>query len=372
MNDSYKVVDADGHVLEPPDLWTKNIDKKFRDRAPKIVFDQDGHERIWIDGNLRGHAETLASTGTVGVPGDQITGKRRKYLDGRPGGFDPHARIKDMDLDGVDITVLYPSLGLQSGAIVEPDFAAAVCRTYNCWIADYAKAYPDRLFGVAMLPMQSVEHAISELKYATQNLGLGSAFLRPNPYNDRLLSDPAYDPLWAEAQELDCSIAYHEGTGGMKAAGIDRVNGRTARHVVSHPMEMMLASLNIIWGGVCERFPKLRFGFLECGGGWMPAWLDRMDRHFDRKGVYDDAQVKLPPSEYFRRQCWISFEPVERTMASAADFLGPNRMLWATDYPHIDGYFPGAPKMIAEKLKDPVLRQVLSQGAIEFYPHIER
>ena len=104
----------------------------------------------------------------------------------------------------------------------------------------------------------------------------------------------------------------------------------------------------------------------------MPAWLDRMDRHFDRKGVYDDAQVKLPPSEYFRRQCWISFEPVERTMASAADFLGPNRMLWATDYPHIDGYFPGAPKMIAEKLKDPVLRQVLSQGAIEFYPHIER
>ena len=132
-------------------------------------------------------------------------------------------------------------------------------------------------------------------------------------------------------------------------------------------MEMMVTSVNIIWGGVCERFPKLRFAFLECGGGWMAPWLDRMDRHFDRKHVHGNSDLKMRPSEYFRRQCWISFEPVESTIAQHAELLGANKLLWATDYPHPDGFFPGAPQMIADKLPVAVRRQVLAQGAMDFY-----
>jgi len=224
-----------------------------------------------------------------------------------------------------------------------------------------------------MLPMQSVEHAVEEMRFARTRLGFRAAFIRPNPYNGRLLCDPAYDVLWAAAEELDCSIGVHEGVGGMSAASDGRVQGPEARHIASHTIEMMLASLNIIWNGVCERYPKVRFAFLEASGGWMAPWLDRMDRHFDEKlvrGKTSLAEKVAPPrrpSEYFERQCWISFEPVETCLPILASKLGAHKILWATDYPHRDGFFPGAPKMIADCLPDEASRKVLGQSARDFY-----
>jgi predicted TIM-barrel fold metal-dependent hydrolase len=218
-----------------------------------------------------------------------------------------------------------------------------------------------------MLPMQSVELAIEEMKYARNQLGMRSGFLRPNPYNDRMLSHPSYEPFWAEAQALDFAIGLHEGTGGMPAAGVERFDSPGAKHIVSHTVEMMLASLSVIWGGVCERYPKLRFAFLESGGGWIVPWLDRMDRHFDDNGVFNDTTLKMFPSEYFKRQCWIAFEPVEGSLSVLAEYLGPDRILWATDYPHPDGFFPGAPKMIAEKLPEKYRRRVLAESAMQLY-----
>jgi predicted TIM-barrel fold metal-dependent hydrolase len=153
----------------------------------------------------------------------------------------------------------------------------------------------------------------------------------------------------------------------MPATGTDRVQGFGARHIVSHTMEMMLASLSLIWGGVCQRYPKLRFGFLESGGGWIAPWLDRMDRHYNDKGFFNDSHLKMAPSEYFQRQCWISFEPVEGSLPYLVDYLGANKILWATDYPHPDGFFPGAPKMIAEKLPESMRRNVLAESAMQFY-----
>ena len=130
---------------------------------------------------------------------------------------------------------------------------------------------------------------------------------------------------------------------------------------------MMLASLSVIWGGVCERFPKVRFAFLESGGGWIAPWLDHMDHHFNDNGVFNDSSLRLRPSEYFQRQCWISFEPVEGSLSYLAEYLGPRKILWATDYPHPDGFFPGASAMIAEKLPEKARRQVLAASAILFY-----
>ena len=163
-----------------------------------------------------------------------------------------------------------------------------------------------------MLPMQSIELAVEEMRYARNELGMRAGFLRPNPYNDKMLGHRDYDVFWAEAQDLDFSVGIHEGTGGMPAVGVERFRSFGAKHMVSHTMEMMLAALSIIWDGVCERFPKVRVGFLESGGGWMAPWLDRMDRHFEDKGLFNDSTLTMPPSEYFKRQCWISYEPVRR------------------------------------------------------------
>src|SRR5437867_608349 len=228
MTRAYDVVDADGHILEPLDLWDHYIDPAFRERRPRFLIDENGKERLGVEG--------------------------------KKGGFDPHARIPDMDADGIDAAFLYPSLGLFAGAVSDPELAAAMCRAYNRWLADYCKPYPDRLFGVAMLPMQSVDLAIDEMRYTRQTLGMRGGFLRPNPYHgNKMISDPMYEKFWTMAEELDFSIGFHEGsTTAMPTVGVARFEAdRAARHMISHTMEMMLAALSVIWGGVVDRHPRL-------------------------------------------------------------------------------------------------------------------
>jgi predicted TIM-barrel fold metal-dependent hydrolase len=369
MGRSYDVIDADGHVLEPVDLFDTYIDPAYRDGAPRMIVDTDGKERLLIEGKVYGSPKGLGILGGVGARDGTVAEETMKYEEGRPGGFDPHARIPDMDLDGIDAAFLFPSVGLFSGAIQEPKLAAAVCRAYNRWLADYCKPYPDRLFSVAMLPMQSIELAIEEMRYARKELGMRAAFLRPNPYNGRMLHHPDYEPFWAAVEELDVAIGLHEGaSGGMPQVGVDRFTTRGARHIISHTMEMMLAAMSVIWEGVCDRHPKIRVGFMESGGGWIAPWLDRMDRHFDDQG-FNDSGLSMRPSDLFRRNCWISFEPVEGSLTVLADYIGPRKILWATDYPHPDGFFPGAPKLIADRagLSAETKRQILGGGAKAFY-----
>jgi predicted TIM-barrel fold metal-dependent hydrolase len=370
MARNYAIIDADGHVLEPLDLWTSYMEPKFRDAAPRLVVDaRDGKERLLVDGKLLGSHKGLGPIGAVGARDGVVSDDTATYRQGRPGGFDPHARIPDMDLDGIDAAFLYPSLGLFVGGIEDPALAAATSRAYNRWLADYCAPYPDRLFGVAMLPMQSVELAIAELRFARHELGMRAGFLRPNPYHGRALHSPEYEPFWDMAEELDVAIGLHEGIGGgMPTVGVDRFEGRGARHIIAHTMEMMLACMSMIWGGVVERHPRLRVAFLESGGGWIAPWLDRMDRHFDDQG-FNDSGLKTRPSELFQRNCWISFEPVEGSLSVLADYIGAHKILWATDYPHPDGFFPGAPALIAGRpeLSPATKAQILAGGAQGFY-----
>jgi predicted TIM-barrel fold metal-dependent hydrolase len=370
MTRAYNVIDADGHVLEPVDIWDKYIDPAYRERAPRIIMDTDGKERLNVEDQVLGSKKGFGIVGAIGsrddLPEDEAT---MRYVDGRKGGFDPHARIPDMDLDGIDAAFLYPTVGLFAGAIHDPGLAAAVCRAYNRWLADYCRPYPDRLFGVAMLPLQSIDLAIAEMRYARKELGMRAAFVRPNPYNGRMLHHPGYEVFWKAVEDLDMAIGLHEGaSGGMPQAGVDRFETRGAKHIVSHTLEMMLAAMSVIWQGVCDRHPKVRIGFLESGGGWIAPWLDRMDRHFDDKG-FNDSGLSMRPTDLFRRNCWISFEPVEGSLSVLADYIGPHKILWATDYPHPDGFFPGAPKLIADRpeLSAETKRQILGGGARGFY-----
>jgi hypothetical protein len=163
MGRTYHVIDADGHVLEPPDLWDHYLDPAYRDRAPQLFIDTDGKERLRLEGKVLGGPTGLGAAGAIGAR-QGAASINITYREGRKGGFDPHARIPDMDLDGIDAAFLYPSISLFAGAGEDPQLAAAMCRAYNRWLADYCHPYPDRLFGVAMLPMQSVELAIEEMR----------------------------------------------------------------------------------------------------------------------------------------------------------------------------------------------------------------
>ena len=261
MSRTYNIIDADGHVLEPPDFWQEYMDPKFRDRAPQLFVDTDGQERLRIEGKVLGGPKGLGFAGAIGArQGAAPTNIR--YIEGRKGGFDPHARIPDMDLDGIDAAVLYPTIGLFCGAASDSQLSAAMCRAYNRWLADYCKPYPDRLFGAAMLPLQSSELAIAEMRYARKELGMRSGFVRPDPYLGRSLDHKDYEPFWAEAQELDFAIGLHEGTGvhegpgATPAMGVDRVTSHGAKHIVSHTMEMMIGLLECDLGRCVRAFPQ--------------------------------------------------------------------------------------------------------------------
>ena len=262
------------------------MDKAFRDRAPRLVVNNDGKEMLLIEEKILGSQQGMGGIGGVGARQGTVQASTMTYSEGRPGGFDQHKRIPDMDLDGIDAVFLYPSMGLFAGSVQDPPLAAAMCRAYNRRLADYCRPYPDRLFGVAMLPMQSIDLAIKEMGFARKELGFRGGFLRPNPYNNKMIHHPDYERFWQAAEDLDFAIGFHEGgNSGMPTVGIDRFEGRAAQHIISHTIEMMLACMSVIWGGVCERHPKIRIGFLESGGGWVAPWLDPYGPAFRRSGL---------------------------------------------------------------------------------------
>jgi predicted TIM-barrel fold metal-dependent hydrolase len=344
-----KIIDADGHITEPPALWQEYVEPAFRDRMPQIVKDADGVDRIKFEGRVP--AKSVYAVAAMCIPGGLSDPRRAAILswsDLRPGGYDPHARIKDMDSEGIDISFLFPSIGVLFAGIRDAQFAAAACRAYNNWMRDFCHPYPDRLYSVAPVPLQDVDAAIEEMRRVVTEHGVKAVVIRPNPYNNRRLCDRAYDPFWSEAQELDCTIAVHSAvTGDMPTAEFDRYAEFFQRMIVAHPLEQQMACMDLLCGGVLERFPRLRVAFFEAGGGWISYWLGRLDEFYEKIG-HMAPEAKLKPSEYFQRQCFCSCEPDDVALKTAAILGGDRYLMWASDYPHYDCTFPGAVEELRE------------------------
>lgn len=369
----YLVIDADGHVLEPPDLWQRYMDGPCRHRAPKLIEDECGLQRLIVEGRVYPrHHYGLNGAGSAGAPVTPPAIKSKRYEDGKRGGFDPVARLEDMDVEGIDIVVLFPTLGMFLGGIKDVKLAEETSIAYNNWLFDYCSANPRRLKGYAHVPLQDVKIAIKEMRRAVSELGMVGVYLRPNPYFRRNLDDPEYFPFWEAAEELGVPIELHEGANGpLPIAGADRYEeysrapyNHLISHILSHPFEQQLACLVLIVGGVFERFPGLRVTFLESGVGWVPYWLDRMDKDFEHLGWYA-PHLKLKPSEYFKRHCFVSCDPDERMLPHVVSEVGDDNILFASDYPHFDATFPGAVAAIAERadLSETTKRKVLGLNA---------
>jgi predicted TIM-barrel fold metal-dependent hydrolase len=327
-----RVFDADGHVLEPLDVF-----------ADLLHTTRDSYE---LDHVFVGDQEIVTvSLGKIGTPGCAMSdlSSSPDYADAHAGGFDPVARLHDMDAEGIETAVLYPTLGLYFWAITDPEAATAMARAYNDWLAHYCAADPARLHGAAMVPWQSVDAAVAELRRAHDELGFPAVFLRPNPCRGRTISHPSHEPFWAAAEELGVTVGIHEGSSNFieTVAADRRPFNPLILHAVSHTFEQMLACASLITSGVMQHHPALRFAFLEAGGGWAPYWLWRLDEQVDGFGGFC-PEMKLTPSEYFARQCWISFEIDEPTLPALAPIIGADRILWGSDYPHHDSTFPGA------------------------------
>src|SRR5262245_4499941 len=343
-------IDADGHVIEPADLWLRELPPSLRERGFQIRWNPDiRQEEVHVEGRLLLPAG-IVGVGMAGRPFADI-GSGVRYADLMPGGFDPHARLRDMDAEGIDTAVLYPSVGLFLEAVEDPALAEACCRVYNDWLADYCRTDPQRLVGVAGLPMQDVAAAIREARRAVGELGMRGVFVRPNPCRGRPLHAPDFDPLWAALAELGLPVGIHpSGAGDLPGA----LQGLPLdAPIMGHPtiffVDEMVGFSHVVCGGVLERHPGLRVVVLECGGGWLAHWFDRFD-HFAHVYGWMAPELRLKPSEYFKRQCAVSFDPDETTLPLLAPLIGEDRIVWASDYPHLDATFPGVVRELEEHL----------------------
>jgi predicted TIM-barrel fold metal-dependent hydrolase len=345
-----KTIDADGHVIEPADLWERELPISLRDRGFHVRWNADTRqEEVHLEGRC------LLPVGIVGVglagrPFDEV-GKGVRYAELRAGGFDPRRRLQDMDAERIDVAVLYPSIGLFLEAVEDPRLAEACCRVYNDWLADYCHADPQRLVGIAGIPMQDVQAAVREMQRAVGTLGMKGVFIRPNPCNGRALHDFYFDPFWAACAEAGVPVGLHPSGAGDLPGALTGL--RLDAPIMGHPCIFFIDDLigfsHIVCSGVLERHPRLKVVVLEAGGGWLAHWFDRFD-HFAAVYAWMAPDLRLKPSAYFKRQCWVSFDPDETTLPLLAPVIGEERIVWASDYPHLDATFPGVVDELEEHL----------------------
>lgn len=361
MSQDVFVIDSDGHVIEPAGMWQEYLEEKHRARAPRPATDENGRF-----GYVAGDTWMMQVAASLAVRNPESG----DYVTPPAGGADPKLRLQDMDTEGIDIAVLYPTLAFFFPELRDPELHAALCRAYNDWLADYCRAAPERLIGVALLPLEDVAASIRELERCTERLGFRGAFMRPNPYAGRPIQSPAYDPFWDCARSLGVPVTVHEGVSdGIPTLGRDRTRNPAFLHLLSHPLEQMTACAGLILGGVCERFPDLRFVFLESGSGWVPYWLDRMDEH---REVWSHKlpAVERRPSEYFARQCFIAIDPEDGMAKNSVELLGDDGVVWSSDYPHPDAPFPGAVQASLDCLAGlpaGAVRKVMGENAKRLY-----
>jgi len=367
----FRIIDADGHVMEPPDMWRRYIDPALRDRAPRVVRRPGDHTRFDVDGHLVPRGE---GPNSVSAPMLAAFSARTRALLGESLAeqYSAASQVRAMDTGGVEVAYLYPTGGLYTASIdaLDPALAIAICRAYNDWLLEFCAHAPDRLKPVAMLTaLHDPAAAVAEAERCAAR-GTRAIFVRPNPVRGRRLDDPAYEPLWAACARLGLAVGIHEGVGAaLPTAGAERFESFFGSHAASHPMEQMLAMAALIAGGVLERHPALRVGFLESGCGWLPYWLWRLDEHWEvTRGVTGEPALPRRPSEYFRRQCWISCEADEPYVARVLDAIGEDRLLFASDYPHPDHKWPETvERMLAMPLGERALRKVLWDNPAAFY-----
>ncbi|MGH7934287.1 MAG: amidohydrolase family protein [Candidatus Binataceae bacterium] len=356
------VIDADGHILEPPDLWEKYLETKYRDRAIRIKVGDDGFEYLEVD-RKRAMLTRQGQLGTLGGMGKQVEEARRRreefvnsgradelryqtflpedtYLKGAAfGTMDMKERLQLIDKEGMAKSVLYPTIGLLwECETVDAEISAAYCRAYNRWIADFCRDSGGRLVPIAHLSLGDPNEAARELERAVKD-GCRGAFVAPFTISRVPHGDKAHDRVFAVAEEANIPIAIHPTLEppawgihhryehfGWAAWYFDIFAGHGVQHAFATFFQL----------GVFDRFPRLRVVVLESGGGWIGYFLDRADAVFSGTTIAQTVRLKEKPSYYFKDRCFISADPDERTIAGLMPLVGENKFFWASDYPHPD------------------------------------
>jgi len=369
MRNGYKIADTDSHMMEPSWLWERYIEDAYKERAPRVGNVPVSNRRAFM------------------VEGESFVREKGKYLMAAPAflkaankamerfdkakktGYSPQSRLEDMDEQGVDVQILYPTV---TGQMLGREFhdtglLAACVRAYNNWACEYASAKPDRLHWAAALPMQNIGEAIKEA-HRTAELGCVSYYMRPNPVGGRSLWHDDYLPLWKEIETIGKPISTHDSASASVASFGDRMDTHVSGHILSHPFEAMAAMAGLIWYGIFEKFPKLKVIHVEADGGWVPYWLQRMEQHWDFSGNAEHEYLTKRPTEYFKSNVCVAFRGDEPTMKAAIELVGDDNFTWDTDYPHPDGTYPwGVEAILKQPIAEAARRKILWDNAARVF-----
>jgi uncharacterized protein len=373
----YRIVSADDHIdLQwlPKDLWVKRVPAQWRERCPRVVDTPEGP--YWFCGKERWDPWGGRKGAAGAMGGRRLALERGGVLE--PGVLRPTTtalRLADMDRDGVDATVMYgPIVPL---LIEDPELRQVSYRAYNDWLAEFCATAPGRLIGVGLIPIDDAESAAAEVRYL-KRIGLRTCMLLAARVQTPLW-DEAWEPLWQAAAETGIPIGFHLG-GGLRTVvwtGPKATNpGNMGVRVSASPLQMDEALAAVIFSGALERYPSLKIVLAETGIGWLPYMLERMDdtyrKFLDAPDFWRSQShlaLAMPPSAYFRRQIWATFQSDLAGMR-LLDVLGEDRVMWASDYPHADSTWPESRKAIEDNfhaVAEGARRRILCENARELY-----
>ncbi|ROO85028.1 putative TIM-barrel fold metal-dependent hydrolase [Actinocorallia herbida] len=365
------MISVDDHVVEPPTLFDEHIPAKYRDAAPKVITKKDGSDVWTFNGSI---IPNIGLNAVAGRPKEEYGIEPTAFSEIRPGTYDIHERIKDMNAGGILASMNFPSFpgfaGRLFAAAEDKDLALAVLRAYNDWhIDEWAGTYPGRIIPMALPILWDAEECAREVRRVAAK-GCRSMTFTENPAT---LGYPSFhnaywDPLWKAASDEGVVLSIHLGSSGQLS--VTAPDAPIDVMITLQPMNVCQAAADLLWSRVLKNFPDIRFALSEGGTGWIPYFLDRLDRTYDMHHLWtgQDFGDKLP-SEVFREHfltCFIS-DPVG---VQLRHMIGIDNIAWECDYPHSDSSWPNAPEelmAVSEGVSAEDLNKITYQNAMRWY-----
>ena len=392
----YEMISADCHVdliWLPPDLFVTSASADMKDRMPYVTDGPKGPVLVTKKGATLGLVNGMGSAGREYVPGRIHRADRMAatglYEDGKKGIrrlTDPDLRVKDQDRDGVQAEVLYGILGA-TGRLNDAEAAVEVMRVYNEWLADFCATRPDRFAGLASIPNHPIDSAIAEVERVAKR-GVLRGLDIANSQDLTPLWDPYWDPLWDVINACGLPLHFHtigtrvpehiqklvfigsdpsRAAAGTTAAELRVARSALATQITGFQINMASVLTSLVFGGVLERHPRIRAVLGEAGIGWIPYILWRMDAEWEDQ--FKDLPLTLPPSGYWRRQCWATYQ-TDPVGIKLLDELGEDKIMWGSDFPHPDGVWPDSREYIQRELGHlpaAVRRKIVCENAARLY-----
>ncbi|MGI9615788.1 MAG: amidohydrolase family protein, partial [Acidimicrobiales bacterium] len=339
---------CDSHVVEAAEIYD-GLRERFGDRAPYVASDLQDRPGTFVM-LPQGFPVSVGRFGIAGADlNDPATHERiaTGYDGFNAGVMDPTIRLEEQQKDGIVGEVMYPSLSMFTFMIGDHEVRDAAFRNHNDWVIDYCSVDPDRLIGVGCLPLPDVDRAVAEIDRSAQRGVRGFAIpahVDPaRPYNHE-----DYDPFWARAEEYGVPLTMHVFTGETFDGGLPEHWGSPAGtlkgYLLAHTT-IVNTIVDLICGGVVERFPGLKFVAAEYETGWVGHFKQRLDHAAYRTPSFVSDELTMKPSEYFDRNFWVTFEDDAEGIATRHS-IGIDNLLWGNDYPHHDSIWPNSQSIL--------------------------